>query len=99
MGQSPAEIGAPATCTLSTPVSCFRFSTRGLRTRTTRRPFSRTHPRTWRSEEHTSELQSHSDLVCRLLLEKKKKKLRIICSTVVKYTIHGMTTQTDINSS
>src|SRR5260221_10356786 len=35
-------------------------------------------PRRWpeqeRSEEHTSELQSHSDLVCRLLLEKKKKK-------------------------
>src|SRR5437588_9737236 len=28
---------------------------------------------TRRSEEHTSELQSHSDLVCRLLLEKKKK--------------------------
>src|SRR5438034_3354246 len=27
-----------------------------------------------RSEEHTSELQSHSDLVCRLLLEKKKDK-------------------------
>src|SRR5438034_11705681 len=37
------------------------------------------HLETWldpdaRSEEHTSELQSHSDLVCRLLLEKKKKK-------------------------
>src|SRR5260221_3017169 len=33
-------------------------------------------PASWsppfRSEEHTSELQSHSDLVCRLLLEKKK---------------------------
>src|SRR5438034_4993543 len=29
--------------------------------------------RAGRSEEHTSELQSHSDLVCRLLLEKKKK--------------------------
>src|SRR5260221_12477911 len=28
-----------------------------------------------RSEEHTSELQSHSDLVCRLLLEKKKAHL------------------------
>src|SRR5690349_22678516 len=28
-----------------------------------------------RSEEHTSELQSRRDLVCRLLLEKKKKKL------------------------
>src|SRR5438132_9363918 len=30
-----------------------------------------------RSEEHTSELQSHSDLVCRLLLEKKKKKKKL----------------------
>src|SRR5260221_11805282 len=29
-----------------------------------------------RSEEHTSELQSHSDLVCRLLLEKKKNRER-----------------------
>src|SRR5690349_25112223 len=29
--------------------------------------------RDWRSEEHTSELQSRRDLVCRLLLEKKKK--------------------------
>src|SRR5260221_9894614 len=29
---------------------------------------------TARSEEHTSELQSHSDLVCRLLLEKKKQR-------------------------
>src|SRR2546427_1894641 len=28
-----------------------------------------------RSEEHTSELQSQSNLVCRLLLEKKKKKI------------------------
>src|SRR5438034_10504755 len=34
------------------------------------RPRSRRAPP--RSEEHTSELQSHSDLVCRLLLEKKK---------------------------
>src|SRR5947207_11025060 len=32
------------------------------------------HPRGARSEEHTSELQSHSDLVCRLLLEKKKNE-------------------------
>src|SRR6266571_1461238 len=30
-------------------------------------------PRSRRSEEHTSELQSHVNLVCRLLLEKKKK--------------------------
>src|SRR5215216_7060135 len=32
---------------------------------------------TWRSEEHTSELQSPDHLVCRLLLEKKKKNIKI----------------------
>src|SRR5438105_9985706 len=37
-----------------------------------RSPDCRTHNRS-RSEEHTSELQSRVDLVCRLLLEKKKK--------------------------
>src|SRR2546421_9369333 len=35
-----------------------------------------------RSEEHTSELQSRSDLVCRLLLEKKKKKKPTIYDTI-----------------
>src|SRR5437773_3929412 len=46
--------------------------------RVSRSAFRRVSP-TWpargpvRSEEHTSELQSHHDLVCRLLLEKKKK--------------------------
>src|SRR5438132_1965502 len=34
-----------------------------------------------RSEEHTSELQSHSDLVCRLLLEKKKTNRRVTTTT------------------
>src|SRR5437773_8904141 len=34
-----------------------------------------------RSEEHTSELQSHHDLVCRLLLEKKKKSEHPDCPT------------------
>src|SRR5437867_7022934 len=43
-----------------------------------------------RSEEHTSELQSPYDLVCRLLLEKKKKK------TTRKYTIKN---KYDINTS
>src|SRR5260221_1434764 len=42
-------------------------------------------PDTVRSEEHTSELQSHSDLVCRLLLEKKKKKVVYLHHG----TIHG----------
>src|SRR5260221_10320077 len=37
-----------------------------------------------RSEEHTSELQSHSDLVCRLLLEKKKKKNFPLGTTITK---------------
>src|SRR2546426_4768884 len=32
-----------------------------------------------RSEEHTSELQSPCNLVCRLLLEKKKNKIEILC--------------------
>src|SRR5438034_6740622 len=53
-----------------------------FRSRATSRPLH-ARPRYWpsarcssRSEEHTSELQSHSDLVCRLLLEKKKKKIK-----------------------
>src|SRR5690242_21208722 len=36
----------------------------------------RVRARVHRSEEHTSELQSHVNLVCRLLLEKKKKKIK-----------------------
>src|SRR5437667_574088 len=38
------------------------------------RAFAEANPPSERSEEHTSELQSHHDLVCRLLLEKKKQK-------------------------
>src|SRR5256885_4875444 len=47
--------------------------TRGLVTVVLRRPRSLSRSR-HRSEEHTSELQSPCNLVCRLLLEKKKKK-------------------------
>src|SRR5436190_13369859 len=39
-----------------------------------------------RSEEHTSELQSHSDLVCRLLLEKKKRKISITAISSIPNT-------------
>src|SRR5699024_12144097 len=39
-------------------------------------PHFRIHPCVERSEEHTSELQSRFDLVCRLLLEKKKKETK-----------------------
>src|SRR5260221_5232934 len=67
--------------------------------RARRRPLPRRDPpssrrrRGVRSEEHTSELQSHSDLVCRLLLEKKKDiqidhsaKAEELCSILTEYT-------------
>src|SRR2546428_4968625 len=41
-----------------------------------------------RSEEHTSELQSRSDLVCRLLLEKKKKNAELSVHTYRQKTQH-----------
>src|SRR5438132_3144396 len=53
------------------------FRSRARRHRARPRPSPERLPlprRAARSEEHTSELQSHSDLVCRLLLEKKKQK-------------------------
>src|SRR5256886_3558237 len=40
----------------------------------------------WRSEEHTSELQSQSNLVCRLLLEKKKKHTHPTPCTITRTT-------------
>src|SRR5437773_7396107 len=62
---------------------------------------------TIRSEEHTSELQSHHDLVCRLLLEKKKKQLqkqvivrkthkRIAVLTWIKSVHHNKGVATDL---
>src|SRR5256885_4307189 len=39
------------------------------------------HRRWWRSEEHTSELQSPCNLVCRLLLEKKNNDVVLPCRT------------------
>src|SRR5436190_13883121 len=43
-----------------------------------------------RSEEHTSELQSHSDLVCRLLLEKKKLSILGKFSDFPRYYKHSL---------
>src|SRR2546427_5682716 len=48
-----------------------------------------------RSEEHTSELQSQSNLVCRLLLEKKKKLRR----HVIGYSVYWKTTEIAPSSS
>src|SRR2546422_3493997 len=64
----PISPGArPAPCSL---VSCGARATSPSRAWATRSPYRR---RPTRSEEHTSELQSRLHLVCRLLLEKKKK--------------------------
>src|SRR5216683_7005351 len=68
-------IRRPPRSTLFPYTTLFR-SRRAASRRASGEPHSRgrRNRRTGRSEEHTSELQSRSDLVCRLLLEKKKKK-------------------------
>src|SRR5436190_17398483 len=48
---------------------------------------------TARSEEHTSELQSHSDLVCRLLLEKKKNGAKPGLLDILQTYLATVTTQ------
>src|SRR5438270_9509245 len=53
--------------------NCARFSRRSSRSSGCRMRSSSSTPSRGRSEEHTSELQSQSNLVCRLLLEKKKQ--------------------------
>src|SRR5438034_2692827 len=64
-----------------------RRSTRGRVRRDHRtvrpRADSASRRRASRSEEHTSELQSHSDLVCRLLLEKKKTMIIAPCLIIL----------------
>src|SRR2546428_9080864 len=57
---------------------CLRGARRGVRCRAAR------------SEEHTSELQSRSDLVCRLLLEKKKKNQISLHDRTTTYLVHGI---------
>src|SRR5690242_20935815 len=73
-GLSAERFGFPARCSRilwTNPNS----SARAVRRCTGRSLESPPHPRNHtRSEEHTSELQSHVNLVCRLLLEKKKKR-------------------------
>src|SRR5256885_6262321 len=48
-------------------------------------------PSFFRSEEHTSELQSPCNLVCRLLLEKKKNSIRATCYLSILYYSHVRT--------
>src|SRR5690606_41267167 len=75
----PISFGAPHTtcCTSPVPASTSQSESRSAfgcgRTRSTRATTMSANPSPTRSEEHTSELQSRENLVCRLLLEKKKK--------------------------
>src|SRR2546425_1780841 len=66
----PTETRSPAARPTRRPTE----SAGGSSPRVSRRRRARAAPRTPRSEEHTSELQSLAYLVCRLLLEKKKKE-------------------------
>src|SRR5438034_6841214 len=70
-----------------------------LEARDRRRPAAQRGPdHPVRSEEHTSELQSHSDLVCRLLLEKKKKNKRILISHPRYAQYHRLDEQSDYSA-
>src|SRR2546430_10394815 len=89
-------IRRPPRSTLFPYTTLFRSATRTPRLVRFARPSghgsasrSRSSSRT-RSEEHTSELQSQSNLVCRLLLEKKKKK----AITHLAHAIHTLGTHT-----
>src|SRR5437667_4957320 len=86
-------IRRPPRSTLFPYTTLFRSRGRS-RHRKAPRPAASREPRHWpgarqsaRSEEHTSELQSHHDLVCRLLLEKKKNKNNI-CNRYISHSIH-----------
>src|SRR5690242_21066955 len=67
-----------STCSIATRASRCSSSTTCWTSRASR-------PASSRSEEHTSELQSHVNLVCRLLLEQKKKKKQSNTETL-RYT-------------
>src|SRR5438034_3818387 len=72
--------GAARSARLATSKSSTSCPESGFQARAPSRATTRCPSAVMRSEEHTSELQSHSDLVCRLLLEKKKKTKKIIQS-------------------
>src|SRR5207249_11629275 len=72
-----AKLYAAPVCPCSAAFRCHFAASAS--SRVTLRPDSYRTPRLYcaRSEEHTSELQSRFDLVCRLLLEKKKKYIKL----------------------
>src|SRR5690349_24122402 len=73
-------IRPPPRSTLFPYTTLFRSRSSAASWPTRRTSCARRWPRCRRSEEHTSELQSRRDLVCRLLLEKKKKRISFVVS-------------------
>src|SRR5260370_13775070 len=91
-------IRRPPRSTLFPYTTLFRSSKRHFlpasmwsrQTRRCSRITARLSPSSRRSEEHTSELQSHLNLVCRLLLEKKKKEKQGVIRTCSERKIHPL---------
>src|SRR5438034_7789227 len=84
---SPTRSSSIATASSSSPCSRCR---RSIREHEPDAEGGVVPPRHRRSEEHTSELQSHSDLVCRLLLEKKKE---ILLHNSMSYSLRHVRTE------
>src|SRR5690242_21122309 len=80
-------IRRPPRSTLFPYTTLFRSLPRLLRHAMERVGVPRQHQHAQRSEEHTSELQSHVNLVCRLLLEKKKQKNKSLIITSISHYI------------
>src|SRR5256885_12298623 len=80
-------IRRPPRSTLFPYTTLFRSKRRSSSTTARRwsKPLRKSRSR-WRSEEHTSELQSPCNLVCRLLLEKKKKKQHTLPIHIIQYS-------------
>src|SRR3712207_8151734 len=78
LSRSAASSRSSATSTASTSVTSGPARTRSVCSRACARGSARATPGSRRSEEHTSELQSRQYLVCRLLLEKKKKSHQVL---------------------
>src|SRR2546428_9358628 len=95
-------IRRPPRSTLFPYTTLFRSATLMLESARVQQQIARARPEHWamvhaRSEEHTSELQSRSDLVCRLLLEKKKNKIMTYIRDESLCTIHNAPTHLDID--
>src|SRR5690349_22961050 len=74
--RSPTASSASTSSQVSAPVTHGLVETQRMPRPGTTKVSQRSSTSARRSEEHTSELQSRRDLVCRLLLEKKKKKTK-----------------------